>query len=79
MECNECDNLLFHYESLTFAAARTGSTLEIAERMYDAEAVQRLTLEARRLAARQRDARAALARHRNSAHQVMGAAGLTAR
>ena len=71
MECAECDNLLCHYESLTFATARIESTLEIANRMYDVEAVQRLTLEAYHLAAQQRDARAALARHRNSVHQVV--------
>ena len=79
MGCAECDNLLCHYESLTFSAARTENALEIAQRMYDEDAVQRFTNELRRLAAQQQDARAALTQHRNSTHQVKVASGFGAR
>ena len=79
MECAECDNLLSRYESLTFAAARKESSLQIAERTYDLAAVERLTVEVHDLAAKQRDARAALAGHRTSVHQSTVAAAFAAR
>lgn len=73
MGCAECDNLLFHYESLTFASAKIENALEIARRMGDAVAVRRLAAEALGAGTRQRDARAALDRHRTSEHQRMEA------
>jgi hypothetical protein len=68
MECIDCDNLLRQYEFATFAVSRAVSSLDIAERMYDLGAIERLTMEAHNLTARQRDARAALAGHRNTPH-----------
>jgi hypothetical protein len=78
MECAECDNLWCHYESLTFSATRIQNALEIAERMYDEGAAQRFTGELHGFVAQLQDARAALARHRNSAHPFLGVADLAA-
>ncbi|HTA43218.1 MAG TPA: hypothetical protein VK789_12270 [Bryobacteraceae bacterium] len=78
MDCADCDNLLSHYESLTFSVARIENCLEIAERMYDLDAVQRLTAEVRHLAARQKEVRTALVRHRDTAHPFLLAPGLAA-
>ena len=75
MDCADCDNLLSHYESLTFSVARIENCLEIAERMYDVDAVQRLKVEVQQLTARQQNVRGALARHRDAAHPFLVAAG----
>lgn len=72
MECPDCDNLRCRCEALSSAAARIESALELAEMTYDVEATQRLTMQAYRLSATQRDARAALATHRQTVHGTAG-------
>ena len=69
MECPDCDNLRCRCEALNSAAARVESSLEIAERTYDVEALERLTTQAYHLSVTHRDARAALATHRDTVHK----------
>lgn len=69
MECAECESLQHRYESLTFAMARTRSELAIVEKLYDADAVERLKAEAQRIAAEQSQAREAVARHQETFHR----------
>ena len=70
MECSDCVNLSGRYEWATFDVSRVQSALDVAERMSDFEAIQLLTMEACRLNSRQRDARAALATHRDTVHKA---------
>lgn len=70
MGCSECDDLLTQYEEATFASARAKSKLQIAQWMHDLPTVETLVLEARRLAARQRNAHAALRKHRDTSHRI---------
>lgn len=67
-DCPDCDHLLAKYEAATFAQAKIHNALDIAGHLRDRDAVRRLTLDAYEVTARRRNARQALAAHRESAH-----------
>jgi hypothetical protein len=70
VECAACVELLRKYETATFEQAKIHSALNIANHLRDRAAARRLTLEAFEVTTRQREARAALQAHRDSAHHA---------
>lgn len=70
-ECPECDRLLSQYQSATFEQAKIHDALEEANYVRDRASTRRLTLEAYEVTSRRRGARAALAKHHETAHGIV--------
>lgn len=71
MECSHCDELLRHYEALTFALFKARSELAIAKQMCESDAVRRFAAEMLDLTKQRSAASAALIEHQNAAHGVL--------
>jgi hypothetical protein len=70
-ECPECGRLLSQYQAATFEQAKIHDALDEANYLRDRASSRRLTLEAYEVTSRRRGARAALARHHESAHGIV--------